>query len=262
MLTLPINTLQKMKTTAIIGGSGLTQMTSIKIIEQKQFQTPYGSPSSACTIGEFCGQKVIFLARHGDPHKIAPHKINYRANLWALKQAGAEQIIAVAAVGGITSEMYPARIAIPEQIIDYSYGREHTYFAEETGAVDHIDFSFPYDENLRQQIILSAQSLEINIQAGGVYGCTQGPRLETAVEITRMQRDGCHLVGMTGMPEAALARELQMPYVCCAVIANWAAGKSAGEISMPEILKNLGQGMIDTEQLLQRYFLTHTSLQD
>jgi 5'-methylthioadenosine phosphorylase/5'-methylthioinosine phosphorylase len=262
MPTLPTNTLQKMKTTAIIGGSGLTQIASIKIIEQQQFQTPYGAPSSACTIGEFCGQKIIFLARHGDPHTIAPHKINYRANLWALKQAGAEQIIAVAAMGGITSEMHPARIAIPEQIIDYSYAREHTYFAAETEAVDHIDFSYPYDENLRQQLILSAQSLEINIQPGGVYGCTQGPRLETAAEITRMQRDGCDLVGMTGMPEAALARELQMPYVCCAVIANWAAGKSAGEISMPEVLKNLEQGITDTEQLLQHYFLTHTSLQD
>ncbi|OQK16749.1 5'-methylthioadenosine phosphorylase [Methyloprofundus sedimenti] len=247
-----------MKTTAIIGGSGLTQIQAIKIIEQKYYQTPYGSPSSACSIGEFCGQQIIFLARHGDPHTIAPHKINYRANLWALKQAGAEQIIAVAAVGGITPEMYPARIAIPRQIIDYSYGREHTYFAEEKEAVKHIDFTFPYDENLRQQLINSAKLLQLNIQTNGVYGCTQGPRLETSAEIARMERDGCDLVGMTGMPEAVLARELEIPYACCAVIANWAAGKSAGEITMPEIIKNLGQGMADTEQLLQHFFL-HTS---
>ncbi len=249
-----------MKTTAIIGGSGFTQISSIKIIEQKTYQTPYGSPSSACSIGELYGQKIIFLARHGNPHTIAPHKINYRANLWALKQAGAEQIIAVAAVGGITPAMYPARIAIPEQIIDYSYGREHTYFAENSESVEHIDFTFPYNESLRQQIILSAQSLKLNIQASGVYGCTQGPRLETAAEITRMQADGCDLVGMTGMPEAALARELKIPYACCAIIANWAAGKSTGEISMPEIIINLDQGMADTEQLLQQFFLTQTSL--
>jgi 5'-methylthioadenosine phosphorylase/5'-methylthioinosine phosphorylase len=251
-----------MKTTAIIGGSGLTQIASIKIIARKHIQTPYGSPSSACTIGEFCGQKTIFLARHGAPHTIAPHNINYRANLWALKQAGAEQIIAVAAVGGITPEMYPARLAIPEQIIDYSYGREHTYFADEMEAVNHIDFSFPYDENLRQQLINSAVIAELNIQPNGVYGCTQGPRLETAAEITRMERDGCDLVGMTGMPEAALARELEIPYACCAVIANWAAGKSAGEITMPEIINNLEQGMTDTEQLLQRFFISLASIQD
>ena len=244
-----------MKTTAIIGGSGLTQIDSIKIIAKKHYQTPYGSPSSACTIGEFSGQKIIFIARHGDPHTIAPHKINYRANLWALKEAGAEQIIAVAAVGGISPEMYPARIAIPEQIIDYSYGREHTYFAEDSEPVDHIDFTCPYDEKLRQQIIQSAAALKLDIQASGVYGCTQGPRLETAAEISRMQRDGCDLVGMTGMPEATLARELEIPYACCAVIANWAAGKSAGKITMPEIIKNLEQGMTDTEQLLQHFLI-------
>ena len=246
-----------MKTTAIIGGSGLTRIDSINIIAQKHYQTPYGSPSSACTIGEFSGQKIIFITRHGDPHTIAPHKINYRANLWALKEAGAEQIIAVAAVGGITPEMYPARIAIPEQIIDYSYGRDHTFFAEGAEPVDHIDFTFPYDESLRQQIIRSAQSLKLNIQASGIYGCTQGPRLETSAEISRMQRDGCDLVGMTGMPEAALARELEIPYACCAVIANWAAGKSEGTITMTEIIKNLEQGMADTKQLLQHFLTEH-----
>lgn len=250
-----------MKTTAIIGGSGLTQIESISIIEEKYYKTPYGSPSAACVIGELNSQKVIFLARHGDPHTIAPHKINYRANLWALKEAGAEQIIAIAAVGGITPEMHPARIAIPEQIIDYSYGREQSYFAEDTMPVQHIDFSYPYDDALRQQLIHSAASLNLNIQASGVYGCTQGPRLETAAEISRMERDGCDLVGMTGMPEAALARELEIPYACCSVIANWAAGKTKGEITMPEIIINLKQGMADTEQLLQ-HFLNNTSLQD
>lgn len=248
-----------MKTTAIIGGSGLTQIEALQILSTKIYQTPYGAPSAACVIGAYGGQKIIFLARHGDPHTIAPHKINYRANLWALKEAGAEQIIAVAAVGGISSDMYPSRIAIPEQIIDYSYGREHSYLAEDLAAVEHIDFSYPYNQKLRQKIIQSALHLQLDIQPDGTYGCTQGPRLETAAEITRMQRDGCDLVGMTGMPEAALARELEIPYACCAVIANWAAGKSAGEITMPEIIKNLEQGMADTKKLLQHFF-SSTSL--
>ncbi len=248
-----------MKTTAIIGGSGLAQIESLNIIEEQFYKTPFGPPSSTCISGELSGQKVIFLARHGNPHSIAPHKINYRANLWALKEAGAEQIIAIAAVGGISPEMYPARIAIPEQIIDYSYGREHTFFAEDAEPVQHIDFSYPYNSTLRKKLIDSAESLKLNIPAAGVYGCTQGPRLETAAEILRLQRDGCDLVGMTGMPEAALARELAIPYACCAVIANWAAGKSKGEITMPEIIVNLKQGMANTEQLLQ-HFLNNTSL--
>ncbi len=245
-----------MKTTAIIGGSGLATIESISIIETKLFNTPYGEPSSTCVIGQIKGNHVIFLARHGDPHTIAPHKINYRANLWALKEAGAEQIIAIAAVGGISPEMKPAHIAIPEQIIDYSYGREHSFFAEDSDPVQHIDFSYPYNDTLRQKLINSAQSLKFTIQQNGVYGCTQGPRLETAAEISRMERDGCDLVGMTGMPEAALARELGIPYACCAVIANWAAGKSKGEISMTEILTNLKQGMGDAERLLQQFLST------
>ncbi len=247
-----------MKTTAIIGGSGLTQIESITIIDQQHIRTPYGDPSAACITGELDGQQVIFLARHGNPHTIAPHKINYRANLWALKQAGAEQIIAVAAVGGITPEMYPARIAIPAQIIDYSYGREPSFLAENNAPVQHIDFSYPYDEALRLQLIASAKALKLDIQSGGVYGCTQGPRLETAAEISRMERDGCDLVGMTGMPEAALARELEIPYANCSVIANWAAGKTAGTITLPEIIKNLEQGMTNIEQLL-RHFLLNAS---
>jgi 5'-methylthioadenosine phosphorylase/5'-methylthioinosine phosphorylase len=244
-----------MKTTAIIGGSGLTELDSLNITHEKEIATPYGKPSAACVFGELAWQKIIFLARHGNPHRIAPHKINYRANLWALKQAGAEQIIAVAAVGGITPQMPPAKIAIPNQMIDYSYGREHTYFAEDENAVKHIDFTMPYDKTLRQQLINSANDL--TIEATGVYACTQGPRLETAAEIRRLERDGCDLVGMTGMPEAILARELEIPYACCAVVANWAAGKAEGEISMDEIMQNLEQGMADTKQLLQQFFLSN-----
>ncbi len=242
-----------MKTTAIIGGSGLSELAGLNVLETQSIDTPYGKPSADLIVGELAGQRLIFLARHGNPHQIAPHNINYRANIWALKSLGAEQIIAVAAVGGITPEMTPARLVIPEQIIDYSYGREQTYFAEASAAVEHIDFSFPYDEALRLALIKCGANL--NVYSSGTYGCTQGPRLETAAEITRLERDGCDLVGMTGMPEAALARELKIPYACCAVIANWAAGKTQAEISMAEIMHNLEQGMSDVQRLLQCFFI-------
>jgi len=242
-----------MKTTAIIGGSGLSELAGLNVLETQSIDTPYGQPSADLIVGELAGQRLIFLARHGNPHQIAPHNINYRANIWALKSLGAEQIIAVAAVGGITPEMTPARLVIPEQIIDYSYGREHSYFAEDLATVEHIDFSFPYDEALRLALIKC--DVDLDIYPSGTYGCTQGPRLETAAEITRLERDGCDLVGMTGMPEAALARELKIPYACCAVIANWAAGKTQAEISMAEIMHNLEQGMSDVQRLLQCFFI-------
>ncbi len=244
---------------AIIGGTGLSQINGLMITATQALKTPFGTPSAPFVLGSINGKEIVFLARHGNPHIIPPHKINYRANIWGLKELGVSEIIAVAAVGGITSVMAPAHIAIPDQIIDYSYGREHSYFAEDGNPVKHIDFSYPYDQTLRQKLIRSGKSLRLNCQAGGVYGCTQGPRLETTAEIIRMQRDGCALVGMTGMPEAALARELELPYACCAVIANWAAGKIKGEITMPEIIINLEQGMADVELLLQ-HFLTHPSL--
>ena len=195
--------------------------------------------------------QIIFLARHGNPHRLAPHKINYRANIWGLKQLGVEQIIAVAAVGGITGEMAPAHIAIPDQIIDYSYGRLHTFFEDDV--VTHIDFTYPYNQKMRSRLITAAAKANIKISPLGTYGCTQGPRLETAAEIQRMERDGCDLVGMTGMPETALAKELDMDYASISVIANWAAGKSEGEITMPEIERHLHKGMANTAQLLKAF---------
>ena len=234
---------------AIIGGTGLTQLSDLKIIKREQLTTPYGSPSAEFVTGELNHSRIIFLARHGNPHTIAPHKINYRANIWGLKQLGVEQIIAVAAVGGITGEMEPAHIAIPDQIIDYSYGRMHTFFEDET--VSHIDFTYPYHQKLRSRLISAAATAGIKISPQGTYGCTQGPRLETAAEIRRMERDGCDLVGMTGMPEAALAKELEMDYAAISVVANWAAGKSEGEITMEEIERHLHKGMANTAELLK-----------
>ena len=238
-------------TLAIIGGSGLYQLAELENSEEKQLETPYGTPSAAFICGQLHGKNLVFLPRHGAQHSIPPHQINYRANIWGLKQLGVSQIIAVAAVGGITSAMQPAALCVPNQLIDYSYGREHTFFADNPEQVTHIDFTWPYTESLRQQLLTAAEQLELQIEPQGTYGCTQGPRLETAAEIKRMENDGCDLVGMTGMPEAALAREMEMEYAALAVVANWAAGKTDEEISMDEIVANLDKGMEKAIRLLQ-----------
>lgn len=235
---------------AIIGGTGLNFINSLEGKSSQRVETPYGDPSADFVCGKLNGIDIIFLARHGSPHKIPPHKINYRANIWGLKQLGVSEIISVVAVGGITQNMSPAHIAIPDQIIDYSYDREHTFFADNLEAVTHIDFTFPYTKQLRNRIIQIVEN-ELSISQTGTYGCTQGPRLESAAEILRMERDGCDLVGMTGMPEAGLAKELDMEYAAIAVVANWAAGKSEGEISMAEIEQYLKIGMADVEKLLK-----------
>lgn len=238
---------------AIIGGTGLTLLGGLNIIKREQLSTPYGAPSSEFLTGELNHRPVVFLARHGNPHALPPHRINYRANIFGLKQLGIEQIVAVAAVGGITEDMTPAHIAIPDQIIDYSYGRKHTFFEDEGEPVTHIDFTYPYSQNLRARLITAAAAANIKVTPLGAYGCTQGPRLETAAEIRRMERDGCDMVGMTGMPEAVLAKELGIDYACIAVIANWAAGKTAGEITMAEIERHLHKGMADTGAILKTF---------
>ncbi|WAR46781.1 S-methyl-5'-thioinosine phosphorylase [Methylomonas rapida] len=238
-------------TLAIIGGTGLTQISDLTIIGQKTLDTPFGAPSADYVFGKINGRQLVFLARHGNPHRIPPHKINYRANIWGLKQLGVTEIIAVAAVGGISSAMAPAHIAIPDQLIDYSYGREHTFFADDLEHVTHIDFTEPYSPDLRQRIIQAANDAGIAITANGTYGCTQGPRLETVAEIKRLAQDGCDLVGMTGMPEASLARELEMAYANISVVANWGAGIVAGEITMAEIERNLEIGMNKAIALLK-----------
>ena len=237
----------------IIGGTGATEIDGLIIRETKSLTTPFGKPSAEYIIGELAGVELIFLARHGNPHTIAPHKINYRANLWGLKELGVEKIIALAAVGGITGLMQPAHLTIPDQIIDYSYGREHSFFAEDLDAVQHIDFSYPYTAQLREKLIDVAAKKQLIVSSIATYGCTQGPRLETAAEIKRMENDGCDIVGMTGMPEAALARELKIDYATLAVVANWAAGKTDGEITMSEIEQHVNTGMQHAMQLLSAF---------
>ncbi len=237
---------------AIIGGTGLTALKDLEITQEKAALTPYGEPSGPLFYGKLCGREMVFLGRHGQEHTIPPHRINYRANIWALKQAGVRHIVAVAAVGGITAEMSPARIVIPDQIIDYTSSRQHTYFEDNLTQITHIDFTSPYDPFLRDQLIQVCRKTKLHAIEQGTYGATQGPRLETRAEICRMERDGCDIVGMTGMPEAALARELELGYATCAVVANWAAGKGdQAIIEMKEIERTVRLGMGEVRTLLE-----------
>lgn len=234
---------------AIIGGTGLTSLEGLHILGREVVHTPFGEPSGPLTRGELFGREVTFLARHGMRHSIPPHMVNYRANLWALKHIGVTHVIAVAAVGGIGEQMAPRRLAIPDQIIDYTWSRAQTFFENGLSKVTHIDFSQPYCQELREALISGARSEKLEVIERGTYGATQGPRLETAAEIDRMERDGCDLVGMTGMPEAALARELELCYAACAVIANKAAGRGEGVISLEDINENLKGGMEQVRRL-------------
>jgi len=228
---------------AIIGGTGLTQLDGLSMKALLNPETPYGAPSAGIVQGEYAGREVLFVARHGHPHRIPPHQVNYRANLWALKHAGAEAVIAVNAVGGITAGMGTGQLVVPHQVIDYTQGRIGTFFEGELDHVTHIDFSHPYDEPLRQKLLDALRRAGHAHSDYGVYGCTQGPRLETVAEIARMERDGCDIVGMTGMPEAALARELNLPYAALSLVVNPAAGKSTSIITMAEIEAALAAGI-------------------
>ena len=237
----------------IIGGTALADLAGVApAAPPAVVETRYGPTSGPLVHGAYAGQDVVFLMRHGAGHKIAPHAINYRANIAALAAAGCEWVIAIAAVGGIAAEATPGRIVIPDQIIDYSWARKHTFYDDPaTDGLDHIDFTEPYDGTLRGQLSDSAVGLGLDAMEGGVHGITQGPRLETAAEIDRMDRDGCHIVGMTGMPEAALAREAGLAYGCCSVVVNKAAGRTGGLAIHAEIEATLAAAMVDIERLLQ-----------
>jgi len=214
---------------AIIGGSGLTKLPGLTITHRRVVRTPYGEPSGALTFGELAGHPVVFLARHGYGHTIPPHLVNYRANIWALASEQVTHVAAVASVGGIHPEMRPGMFAVPDQIIDYTHGREHTFAEYDGKPVTHLDFTWPYCEAMRQRLMQALQAAGEDYLDGGTYGCTQGPRLETKAEIDRMARDGADMVGMTGMPEAYLAREIGLCYATIAVSVNWAAGRGESQ---------------------------------
>jgi len=232
-----------MNALAIIGGSGLTRLPGFQITGESSADTPYGPASTPVIKGLMAGRELLFLARHGDPHRIPPHRVNCRANLWALKQAGADAVLAVNAVGGIHPAMGVGHFCVPHQVIDYTWGRSSTFFEDDLQQVTHIDFTHPYDESLRQRVIGVLARLGVAHSAFGVYGATQGPRLESAAEISRLERDGCDIVGMTGMPEAALARELELAYASLSLVVNPAAGKSQELITMAAIEQVMHQGM-------------------
>jgi len=239
---------------AIIGGSGLTRLSTLAVAHREVVRTPYGEPSSALVFGQIAARDVVFLARHGHGHTIPPHRVNYRANLWALKERGVDAILAVASVGAIASRCVLGDLVLPDQIIDYTSGRHSSFFDGEDRNVVHVDFTHPYSAELRSRCLAAARLTGISLQDGGVYGAVSGPRLETAAEIDRMERDGATIVGMTGMPEAVLARELGIAYAAIAVIVNHAAGRgeSAQEIAIERIA-----GILETAMEKAKILIDH-----
>ena len=235
---------------ALIGGSGLDRLAGLEPRRETQPVTVWGSPSAPLLEGLLEGEPVCFLPRHGRDHRLAPHRIDYRANIAALRALGVTDVFAVSAVGGIAPDASPGTIVIPDQIVDYTHGRAHTFYDGTTPALDHVDFTAPYATTLRTALIDAAHALGLAIVAQGCYGATQGPRLESAAEIRRLARDGCTIVGMTGMPEAALAREAGLAYANVSLVANRAAGLGAGPITLDAIERHLARGMDDVVRLV------------
>ena len=222
---------------AIIGGSGLNRLANLQVVRRQVVRTPHGEASGAVTFGTVQGRDVLFLARHGYGNTIPPHEVNYRANIWALHSLNVTDIVSVSSVGGIRADLAPGTLAVPDQIIDYTHSRASTFFTRASHSITHVDFTRPYCEAMRQKLLKSAAAAREAVLAGGTYAATQGPRLETAAEIDRLERDGADMVGMTGMPEAVLAREIGLCYGAIAVVVNHAAGRgtSAAGIRLEDI---------------------------
>lgn len=239
---------------AVIGGTGLYKLADLQDVETHQPVTRYGAASGPVRIGTLAGHRVAFLARHGEGHSLPPHKINYRANLAALQALGAQRVLALNTVGGITERFGPRVLACPDQLIDYTWGRISTICEEPDTEVLHIDFGEPYTRALREAVLAAARRAGVDLVDGGCYGATQGPRLETRAEIVRMRRDGCDLVGMTGMPEAGLAREMGLDYACLGIVANWAAGAGPDPdevITLQDVLDNVAAASSGLPDLLR-----------
>jgi 5'-methylthioinosine phosphorylase len=244
---------------AVIGGSGLTQLANLEITRRKIVRTPFGEPSGPLTYGRVGKQEVVFLARHGYGHTLAPHEINYRANIWAIHAEAVTRVISVCTVGGIAPGLGAGVIALPDQIIDYTWGRPSTYFEGAEQPVTHIDFTFPYDEPTRQLLAAGARAANVPLVLGGTYAAVQGPRLETKAEIDRLERDGATMVGMTGMPEAALARELKLAYAALTVVVNPAAGRgsSAKTVSLEDIGRVIEETMAKVRLIVAKAVEQH-----
>lgn len=242
-----------MTTTAIIGGTGLNQLPGFTQLQEFSDPTPWGLPSHPVQLGTLGGHRALFLARHGIPHCLPPHLINYRANLWALRELGVTEVVAVNAVGGIGPAMAPGVLAVPAQLIDYTWGRQHTFYDGGELGLEHIEFTEPYSASVRERLLQAARAAGVECYDGGVYAATQGPRLETAAEIRRLGQDGCDLVGMTGMPEAALAAELGLDYAALCIVVNWGAGLDAQPITEAAMNLILEQKGVSVGDWLQQY---------
>jgi 5'-methylthioadenosine phosphorylase len=239
---------------AIIGGSGLASLSALQNTRRRVMRSPYGEPSGALTFGDFGGRPTVFLARHGYGHTIAPHEINYRANIWALKELAVQGVFSVATVGGVGDGFGPGTLVVPDQIIDYTHSRKSTFFEGAEARVTHVDFTLPYSARLRTRLLESARAIGEPIVDGATYACTQGPRLETAAEIERIARDGGDLVGMTGMPEAALAREAGLDYAVLGLVVNHAAGRgeSRHAIKLEDLESVMQQTVTRAVRILER----------
>ncbi len=236
-------------TLALVGGTGLTELD--ENVKSISVDTPYGAPSAPIREVQCGPVRLLFLPRHGNPHRFPPHCVNYQANIWALREVGADHVLAVSAVGGVCEPYGPATLAAPDQLIDYTWGRNHTFCDSEKVELEHVDFTLPYEGPLRRTLLKAARSASIEVVDGGCIGVFQGPRLESAAEVERARRDGCHMAGMTSLPEAGLARELGLDYAGLAVVSNWGAGVTGEPLSEDNIAETLKEPMVSVRALVR-----------
>lgn len=236
---------------AIVAGSGFSDFAGAS--SGRDVVTAYGAPSGPVRELDFGGNRVWFLPRHGERHDIPPHRVNYRANLAALRLLEVENVVALNTVGAIGPGLAPGELAVPHQLIDYTYGRDHSIYDTRSASLDHIDFTEPFSRSVRQLLLEAAVAADVPCHDGGVYAVTQGPRLETAAEIVRLERDGADLVGMTAMPEAGIAREMRMNYACLSLIVNRAAGRGENAIH-EDIEASLLEAKTRSLRLMQQLF--------
>ncbi len=244
-------------TIVVIGGTGIYQWPGLTETQSLDLQTPFGAPSAALLKGRWLGHELVFLARHGAGHEFLPHQVNYRANLHACHQLTPRAVVAINSVGSICKDLPPGSLGLPDQVIDYTWGRAHTFAGELSLETPYADMTYPYSPALREELIGADTEGLLGRSRECVYAATQGPRLETSAEVVRLARDGCHVVGMTGMPEAGLAAELNLPLVCVTLTANWAAGYAGTQhILLPEVMANIEQAQTKLRKLLSAWLNT------
>ncbi|HWR58261.1 MAG TPA: S-methyl-5'-thioadenosine phosphorylase [Thermodesulfovibrionales bacterium] len=230
----------------IVAGSGFYDFGGVAVTRVKKIETPYGAPSDEYKVCESEGVSFVFLPRHGALHRIAPHMINYRANMWGFKEMGVERIISINAVGGISRGIKPGELVVPDQIIDKTHGRKATFYDRDE--IIHIDFTMPYCGEMREAILQAGEKTGTGLKATGTYICVNGPRLESKAEIDNFSAMGADIIGMTAMPEACLARELELCYAIIAVVTNYAAGISERRLTVTEVvdMMKVSEGQIRT----------------